>query len=108
MNTTTANNNSSLFVTANNIFPNTSQMNNSQYFPNTFLNNTTINDTTLQPNVSILGGFGNGIVGESTPFGTPFSSPGKKGIKKPGLSNIPKGLLELRELTQGIKRKYAS
>lgn len=82
--------NSTAFVTASN---------KSQLFPRTFLN-TTMNDTTMN-NVSILGGFGNGIVGASTPC----SSPGK--IKKPSMNNIPKGLQELRDLAQGIKRKYA-
>ena len=83
------------------------------YFPNTILNRSTFNNTTVNNdksyNESILagfgGGFGGGFVGESTPFSTPGKRAGS--IRKPGSANLPKGLDELRALTQGIKRKFS-
>lgn len=83
------------------------------YFPNTILNRSTFNNTTVyndeSHNESILGGFGGGFgrgfVGESTPFSTPGKPAGS--IRKPGSANVPKGLAELKALTQGIKRKFS-
>ncbi|CUM47286.1 uncharacterized protein AC631_01936 [Debaryomyces fabryi] len=95
-----SNNSNSSFMTANNItIPNLAYPMNS-----TFLNlNTTGNNTTIyNGNESILTGFGNGVLEESTPF----SSPKAKPFTKPNVQNIPRKLQQLRDLTAGIKARY--
>ena len=95
-----SNNSNSTFMTANNItIPNLAYPMNS-----TFLNlNTTGNNTTMNNgNESILTGFGNGVLEESTPF----SSPKAKPFTQPNVQNIPRKLQQLRDLTAGIKARY--
>lgn len=87
------------FMTANNI----SIANLAYPLKSTFLNlNTTGNTTIMNGNESILTGFGNGVLEESTPF----SSPKAKRFTKPNVQNVPKKLQQLRDLTAGIKTRY--
>ncbi|CUM66228.1 uncharacterized protein PRCAT00003888001 [Priceomyces carsonii] len=95
-------NDSSVFMTANNVSgiginQSLSNLNNS-----TFLNfNNSIGDSSFN-NVSNLTGFGNGVIEESTPFNSPKS----KKFAKPGPNNVPRSLEQLRELTASIRAKY--
>lgn len=65
----------------------------------TFINSTTGFNTTIN-NVSILTGFGNGVLEKSTPMTSP------KPRKQPSSETLPKTLQELRNLTTSITSKY--
>ncbi|KAG2733030.1 hypothetical protein G9P44_004020 [Scheffersomyces stipitis] len=116
------NNTSIANLSATNISANTSlltRMNNKSYLSNltfqnrnqnsTFLNintstanNSLANETTLN-NVSILAGFGNGVVEESTLD----NSPSNKKFAVPDNKTVPKKIQQLRDLTAGIRSKYS-
>ncbi|EGW33400.1 uncharacterized protein SPAPADRAFT_137326 [Spathaspora passalidarum NRRL Y-27907] len=70
---------------------NRSSVNNSTFF-NSTISTIGNNDT------SILRGFGQGVIGESTPSGSP---------KRNSKASLSTSLSQLKELTAGIKRKYS-
>lgn len=98
-NTTNASLNSTMFMTADN----RSAVSNSNLAnDSTFLNLKSFANTTLGNDISVLTGFGNGVIEESTPS----SSPRANKFTRPQPANIPKSLLELRRLTAEITAKY--
>ncbi|KAK6458697.1 SAC3/GANP/Nin1/mts3/eIF-3 p25 family-domain-containing protein [Scheffersomyces xylosifermentans] len=66
------------------------------------MNDTTLNNTSMN-NASILTGFGNGVIEESTPASSPNS---KSKFTRPDSKIVPKKIQQLRDLTAGIKSRY--
>ncbi|RLV96093.1 Nuclear mRNA export protein SAC3 [Spathaspora sp. JA1] len=99
-NMTTSFNNTSMISNVQNrsllpvLIRNVTNANNSTFF-NTTISTIGHNDT------SLLRGFGQGMIGASTPSGSPKRS---KTIGKSSLSN---SLSQLKELTAGVKKKYS-
>ncbi|KAG7665342.1 SAC3 [[Candida] subhashii] len=111
-NTSFNNNNTSAIISAHNksLLPYLATRNRTMNHTNnsTFLNfnntTTTMNNNTIGNETSILRGFGQGMIAESTPSGSPTNR--SRVVDRVGKPSLTTSLSQLRELTAGVKKKY--